>query len=85
MLGRDKSQVLHSGGNTSLKVTETDLFGHPVAVIYIKDSNRDLETIEPAGLPVLSDPQMVNSPATHVTRAGSPAAVNRDDPTGQVR
>jgi len=87
LLGRDKSLVLHGGGNTSVKLTEPDLFGGQQDVLYVKGSGWDLETIEPAGfspvrldhlrrlatLPALTDPQMVNELATHTLRAGAPA------------
>ena len=87
LLGRDKSLVLHGGGNTSLKIEELDLFGERDEILYVKGSGWDLETIEPAGfapvqldyvrrlasLPALSDPQMVNELATHTLRAGAPA------------
>jgi len=87
LLGRDKSLVLHGGGNTSVKIEETTLFGEREDVLYVKGSGWDLETIEPAGfapvkldyvrrlasLPSLSDPQMVNELATHTLRAGAPA------------
>lgn len=87
LLGRDKSLVLHGGGNTSVKITENNLFGEREEILYVKGSGWDLETIEPAGfapvkldyvrrlasLPALSDPQMVNELATHVLRAGAPA------------
>ena len=87
LLGRDKSLVLHGGGNTSVKLEEPNLFGEPEAVLYVKGSGWDLEAIEPAGfapvgldyvrrlatLPALSDPQMVNELATHTRRAGAPA------------
>src|SRR5512134_3107861 len=87
LLGRDKSLVLHGGGNTSVKLREKDLFGEERDVLYVKGSGWDLESIEPAGfapvdlpyvrrlasLPSLSDPQMVNELATHVLRAGAPA------------
>jgi rhamnose utilization protein RhaD (predicted bifunctional aldolase and dehydrogenase)/NAD(P)-dependent dehydrogenase (short-subunit alcohol dehydrogenase family) len=87
LLGRDKSLVLHGGGNTSVKLEETNLFGEKEEVLYVKGSGWDLETIEPAGfapvkldyirrladLPALSDPQMVNELATHTLRAGAPA------------
>ncbi|MDH4190557.1 MAG: bifunctional aldolase/short-chain dehydrogenase, partial [Betaproteobacteria bacterium] len=86
-LGRDKSLVLHGGGNTSVKLHETDLFGASQEVLYVKGSGWDLETIEAAGfapvqldyvrrlatLRALSDPQMVNELATHMLRAGAPA------------
>src|SRR5687767_7086956 len=87
LLGRDKSLVLHGGGNTSVKLREVDLFGDPQDVLYVKGSGWDLETIEAAGftpvgleyvkrlaaLPSLSDPQMVGELATHTLRAGAPA------------
>jgi rhamnose utilization protein RhaD (predicted bifunctional aldolase and dehydrogenase)/NAD(P)-dependent dehydrogenase (short-subunit alcohol dehydrogenase family) len=87
LLGRDKSLVLHGGGNTSVKLRERDLFGEERDVLYVKGSGWDLETIEAAGfapvqldyvrrlasLPALSDPQMVNELATHTLRAGAPA------------
>jgi rhamnose utilization protein RhaD (predicted bifunctional aldolase and dehydrogenase)/NAD(P)-dependent dehydrogenase (short-subunit alcohol dehydrogenase family) len=87
LLGRDKSLVLHGGGNTSVKVDESDLFGEQKEVLYVKGSGWDLETIEAAGfapvdlayvrrladLPSLPDPQMVNELATHTLRAGAPA------------
>ena len=50
LLGRDKSLVLHGGGNTSVKLREKNLFGEEEDVLYVKGSGWDLETIEPAGL-----------------------------------
>jgi rhamnose utilization protein RhaD (predicted bifunctional aldolase and dehydrogenase)/NAD(P)-dependent dehydrogenase (short-subunit alcohol dehydrogenase family) len=87
LLGRDKSLVLHGGGNTSVKVRERNLVGEDEDILYIKGSGWDLEFIEEAGFaPVrmahllklaqreaLSDPQMVNELATHVTKASAPA------------
>ncbi|HEY8069553.1 MAG TPA: bifunctional aldolase/short-chain dehydrogenase [Burkholderiales bacterium] len=87
LLGRDKSLVLHGGGNTSVKIGENNLFGEKEEVLYVKGSGWDLETIEPAGfapvkleyvrrlasLTSLSDPQMVNELATHTLRSGAPA------------
>jgi rhamnose utilization protein RhaD (predicted bifunctional aldolase and dehydrogenase)/NAD(P)-dependent dehydrogenase (short-subunit alcohol dehydrogenase family) len=87
LLGRDKSLVLHGGGNTSVKLAEKNLFGDEEQVLYVKGSGWDLETIEAAGfapvaldyvrrlasLQSLSDPQMVNELATHTLRAGAPA------------
>lgn len=87
LLGRDKSLVLHGGGNTSVKLREKNLFGEDRAVLYVKGSGWDLESIEAAGftpvdldyvrrladLPSLSDPQMVNELNTHSLRAGAPA------------
>jgi rhamnose utilization protein RhaD (predicted bifunctional aldolase and dehydrogenase)/NAD(P)-dependent dehydrogenase (short-subunit alcohol dehydrogenase family) len=87
LLGRDRSLVLHGGGNTSVKLREKNLFGEDEDVLYVKGSGWDLETIEAAGftpvslsyvrrlaqLPALSDPQMVNELNTHSLRAGAPS------------
>src|SRR5438067_1434820 len=87
LLGRDKTLVLHGGGNTSVKLGERNVFGASEDILYVKGSGWDLETIEPAGfapvrleyvkrlarLEQLSDPQMVNELATNLTRAGAPA------------
>lgn len=86
LLGKDKSLVLHGGGNTSVKVLEKDPFGVEEAILYVKGSGWDLETIEAegfspvrlehlqqlAGLPSLSDPEIVNELVTHMTRATAP-------------
>jgi len=86
LLGRDKSLVLHGGGNTSVKVREPNLFGEDEEILYVKGSGWDLETIEAAGfspvrlaparrlatLPRLSDPQMVNELRASMTRASAP-------------
>ena len=56
LLGGDPSLVLHGGGNTSVKITEPDLFGEPVELLYVKGSGWDLRTIEPEGFaPVRMD------------------------------
>ena len=87
LLGRDKSLVLHGGGNTSVKLREKDLFGEEREVLYVKGSGSDLETIDAGGfaplplaylqklprLPALSDAQMLNELGTHVLRAGAPS------------
>ena len=86
LLGRDKSLVLHGGGNTSLKRREQDVFGAELEVLYVKGSGSDLETIEAegfsplpldymrrlSGVPRLSDAQMRNELDTHVLRADAP-------------
>ena len=87
LLGRDKSLVLHGGGNTSVKIRERNLVGDEEEILYVKGSGWDLELIEEAGfspvrmahllklaeLKTLSDPQMVNELVTHMTRAAAPA------------
>jgi rhamnose utilization protein RhaD (predicted bifunctional aldolase and dehydrogenase)/NAD(P)-dependent dehydrogenase (short-subunit alcohol dehydrogenase family) len=56
LLGRDPSLVLHGGGNTSVKVTEKNLLGEAVALLYVKGSGWDLATMEAAGFaPVRMD------------------------------
>jgi len=87
LLGRDKTLVLHGGGNTSVKLAQKNLFGEDEMVLYIKGSGWDLETIEVAGfapvqldylrrlaqLEQLPDTQMVNQLATHMLEASAPA------------
>jgi rhamnose utilization protein RhaD (predicted bifunctional aldolase and dehydrogenase)/NAD(P)-dependent dehydrogenase (short-subunit alcohol dehydrogenase family) len=87
LLGRDKSLVMHGGGNTSVKTLEKNLWEEDEEILHVKGSGWDLETIEEAGfapvrlahlrrlagLAALSDPQMVNEMATHLLRASAPA------------
>ena len=87
LLGRDKTLVLHGGGNTSVKLAQKNLFGEDENILYVKGSGWDLETIETAGfapvrlehlqrlaqLDALSDTQMVNQLATHMLSASAPA------------
>ncbi|MGE5523447.1 MAG: bifunctional aldolase/short-chain dehydrogenase [Rhodospirillaceae bacterium] len=87
LLGRDPALVLHGGGNTSVKVLERNLLGEMEEILYVKGSGWDLATIKEEGfapvrldpvrrlaqLPALSDPDMMNTLATQVTRAGAPA------------
>lgn len=86
LLGADPSLVLHGGGNTSVKIRETNLLGEPEDILYVKGSGWDLASIEPAGftpirlahllklarLPRLSDLQMVNELKTQQTLASAP-------------
>ncbi len=87
LLGRDKSLVLHGGGNTSVKIRERNLVGDDEDILYVKGSGWDLEFIEEGGfsptrlshliklakLKSLSDPQMINELVTQMTRATAPA------------
>lgn len=87
LLGRDKSLVLHGGGNTSVKIRERNLIGDEEDILYVKGSGWDLEFIEETGfspvrlahllklaqLKALSDPQMLNELVTQMTRASAPA------------
>ncbi len=87
LLGRDSSLVLHGGGNTSVKITETSITGRSEEILYVKGSGWDLVTIEEAGfapvkmapllelakLETLTDPQMVNELKTSLTLATAPS------------
>ncbi|MDB9976102.1 bifunctional aldolase/short-chain dehydrogenase [Candidatus Thioglobus sp.] len=87
LLGQDSTLVLHGGGNTSVKISESNIVGNQEEILYVKGSGWDLEYIEAAGfspvrmnhmlslakLDSLSDPQMVNELKTQLTNATSPA------------
>lgn len=86
LLGRDKSLVLHGGGNTSVKIEETNILRETETILYVKGSGWDLETIEAQGyapvrlshllklsqLKQLTDAQMVNELKTHMSDASAP-------------
>ncbi len=86
LLGRDKTLVMHGGGNTSVKITEQNILGEAEDLLYVKGSGWDLEFIEAAGfapvrlahlvklakLKELSDPEMVNELKTQMTNASAP-------------
>ena len=86
LLGRDKSLVLHGGGNTSVKIEETNILRETETILYVKGSGWDLETIEAQGyapvrlshllklsqLKQLTDTQMVNELKTHMSDASAP-------------
>ncbi len=86
LLGKDPSLVLHGGGNTSVKITQQNILGEDEALLYVKGSGWDLETIDRPGfspvklnhlirlaeLEALSDPQMVNELRSNMTIASAP-------------
>lgn len=88
LLGRNPDLVLHGGGNTSVKVEETDFFGAPVSLCYVKGSGWDLATIERAGfapvrmeallkmaeLESMTDSDMVLQQRVAMTDPNAPAA-----------
>jgi rhamnose utilization protein RhaD (predicted bifunctional aldolase and dehydrogenase)/NAD(P)-dependent dehydrogenase (short-subunit alcohol dehydrogenase family) len=49
LLGGDPALVLHGGGNTSVKLRATNIFGEEEEILYVKGSGWDLATIEAAG------------------------------------
>lgn len=87
LLGQDPSLVLHGGGNTSVKMCETNLFGEEEEVLHIKGRGCNLETISAMGfspcrlkpllrlsqLGTLSDAQMENELALSLTHVAAPA------------
>lgn len=86
LLGQSEDLVLHGGGNTSVKITEKNIFGEDIELLYVKGSGWDLKTIETQGFsPVLldklkklgalgelSDPDMVRELKTAMTNPNSP-------------
>ena len=82
IIGGDPDLVLHGGGNTSVKVTSAD----GAALMHIKGSGWDLDTIEAPGLPAvrlaplldvrdgpkLSDPDMVALLRANLIEADAP-------------
>lgn len=86
LLGREPALVLHGGGNTSVKITVTNLLGEEEPLLYVKGSGWDLESIDEPGfapvsldhlvalsaLPQLSDSAMVNELKTHTRLASAP-------------
>lgn len=87
LLGAEVSLVLHGGGNTSVKITEEDIHGEPIDVLYVKGSGWDLDGIEAAGfapldltrvrrlidLDDLSDTAMVNELSAALIDPAAPA------------
>ncbi len=49
LLGQDPRLVLHGGGNTSVKLTQTNIFREAEDVLWVKGSGWDLASIAPAG------------------------------------
>src|SRR5439155_7754491 len=50
LIGGDLSLVQPGGGNTSVKLSESDLFSCAASSLVVKGSGTDLRTISPAGL-----------------------------------
>lgn len=86
LIGNDPDLVMHGGGNTSVKVERTNLFGETEQVLHVKGSGWDLATIEAPGLPgvriepllrlrelnELSDEDMVNIQRCNLLDSSSP-------------
>ena len=86
LLGADPDLAMHGGGNTSVKITEKNLFGEEEDLLYVKGSGWDLATIESAGyapvrmetllkmaaLDELSDSEMVRFQRAAMTNPNAP-------------
>jgi len=49
LLGKNSDLVLHGGGNTSVKIQQTNLFGEAEDILYVKGSGNNLSTIDEHG------------------------------------
>ena len=49
IMGRDEDLVMHGGGNTSVKIKETNIFGEEEEILYVKGSGWSLDTIKAEG------------------------------------
>ncbi|MBX0327020.1 bifunctional aldolase/short-chain dehydrogenase [Oscillochloris sp. ZM17-4] len=88
LLGADPALVLHGGGNTSVKIAQTNIFGEPETVLYVKGSGSDLATVEAKGfapvrldhlrrlttLETLSDTEWLNELRGSAINAAAPPA-----------
>ena len=86
LLGNNEDLVMHGGGNTSVKVKETNIFCDEEEILYVKGSGWDLATIEAPGfapvklsalhrlaqLDTLSDVDMVKNQRMAMTNPSAP-------------
>lgn len=87
LIGSEKDMVLYGGGNASVKGSYRNIWGEPIAAIYVKGSGCDLATITPEGfapldlsylrrlrtLESLSDDLMANEFRTHLLNCRAPS------------
>ena len=86
LIGFNPDLVMHGGGNTSVKVDRTNIYGEKERVLHIKGSGWDLDTLQAPGLPGvrldplcklrqlrnLSDEEMVNIQRNNLLDSTSP-------------
>lgn len=90
LLGQNGDLVLHGGGNTSVKITETDFFGTSQDILYVKGSGWDLATIEEAGFAPVALPTLIQMADcdhiddTQMVRLQRSAMTNPDAPNPSV-
>jgi len=53
IMGQDEELVLWGGGNSSVKVTETDLLGRPTELMLIKGTGSDMKVAQPTDFPAV--------------------------------
>ena len=87
LLGRSDELVLHGGGNTSVKSTQTNIFGQEEDILFVKGSGWDLKTIEEEGfsparlqtllrlgrLPSMTDTEMARELKASMTNPNAPS------------
>jgi len=87
LLGQNDDLVLHGGGNTSVKSTQSNIFGEEEDILFVKGSGWDLKTIEEPGfsparleilkrlgsLPSMTDTEMTRELKASMTNPGSPS------------
>jgi rhamnose utilization protein RhaD (predicted bifunctional aldolase and dehydrogenase)/NAD(P)-dependent dehydrogenase (short-subunit alcohol dehydrogenase family) len=87
LLGIDPELVMHGGGNTSVKLTEDDILGRTVELLYVKGSGSDLASMTAGDfvpvrldhlvalseLAALSDDEMAEQLRVATVRANAPA------------
>jgi len=88
LIGREPRLVLHGGGNTSVKMTQPNLFGETESTLQVKASGFDLATMGSEGfvplrldpvvklldLETLDDRDMMDALRTQTLRPGAPNA-----------
>lgn len=77
LLGKEKSLVLHGGGNTSVKSRVTEVLGNLTDVLFIKGSGSDLARIEPRDFPACRLP--------HLRRCCERPSMSDEDMVAQLR
>ena len=87
LLGQSDELVLHGGGNTSVKSTQTNIFGLEEDILFVKGSGWDLKTIEEEGfsparletllklgkLPSMTDTEMARELKASMTNPNAPS------------
>ena len=90
LLGQNSDLVLHGGGNTSVKIQQTNLFGEAEDILYVKGSGCDLATIDEDGFtPLLLNTlrklaALENISDVEMIRQQQMAKSNPDAPTPSV-